>query len=286
MSSDNGALKVAIISVWLYLIFYCGNSQCEIMNMLLKHLAYILGFRWCPEKHLVHNKGPHQERFMLIIARIYLQCNNKDNPRERNGYHPVLFESSHLVMQLGIWVFHTVNRVICSTTFEVDVSQVWEVSNLAVHQLSTTSNQSLQLVCTCIRMHWFLVIFQKCLQGAGVILNFMKSYTSGAWLGVSAYMSHTWSSMARCVCKASMRDGGLFLLVRSGFYFFICVCKELSSATAVSSVLPKMYTVTVELSQRTSLYFLLHHLSHCLQGGTIGLWHKQVLIKSDVSFAH
>lgn len=175
-------------------------------------------------------------------------------------------------MQLGIWVFHTVNRAACSTTFEVDIYQVWDVSNLAVHQLATTSNHSLQLVCTCIWMHSSLVIFQKCLQGAGVILNFM-SWIHGA-------------DMARCVCKASVRDAGLPLLVRGRLYFFICVCKELSSVIAISWVLPKIYTITVELSQRTSLYFLLHHLSHCLERGTIGLWLKQVLMKSDLSLTH
>lgn len=245
------------------------------MNMLLKHLAFILCFRWCTGKHLVHNQGLQQERFMLIIARIYLQRNNKDNPRQRNGYHPVLFESSHLVMQLGIWVFHTVNRAVCGTTFEVDVSQVWDLSHLAVHKLATSNNHSLQFVCTCIWMHWFLVIFQKCLQGTEVILYFMEPYTSGI---------HR-AAMARCVCKASMRGGGLFLFGRWRLYFFTWICKELSSVTTVSLVLPKTRT-RVELSQGISLYFLLYHLRYCLQGGTIGLWQKEVFIISDLSFTH
>lgn len=40
------------------------------------------------------------------------------------NYHPMLFEISCLVMQLGIWVLPTVNRAVCSATLEVDVSQI------------------------------------------------------------------------------------------------------------------------------------------------------------------
>jgi len=106
---------------------------------------------------------------MLLTARMYLQCNNKDNPRVRNGCHLMLFASSRLVTQLGISVFHKVNRAVFSTTYEVDVSHVWDVSNLEVHQLATNINHSSLLVCTCIWIHWFLIILQKCLQGAGVV---------------------------------------------------------------------------------------------------------------------
>lgn len=105
---------------------------------------------------------------------------------------------------------------------------------------------------------------------AECLRNLRESYTSG-------------TALPRSVCRAPMGDGSLFLLAGWGLHCLLCACKKLSSVTAVSSGLPQIYTMTVELSQRTFLYFLLCHLSHCLQGNTVELWHKQVLIESSLS---
>lgn len=103
-----------------------------------------------------------------------------------------------------------------------------------------------------------------------VILHFIKSCTSEI---------HG-TAMARCGCKASMTGSGLFLLVIWGLDFFIGVRKELPAITPGNLVLPKIYTIT------ENFCFLLRHLSCCLQGDTIGLWHRQVLIKYDPCFSH
>lgn len=129
---------------------------------------------------------------------------------------------------------------------------------LTVHQLATTRNQSLQLVCTCTSMCWLHVIFQKHLHVAEVILKFTNL----------RYMQQPGCvHVSKCSCERCTTA----LPIRWRWHFSYVFGKELSSVIAVQWC--------PELSQWTLfLCFLIHHKSHRLPGSRTILWQKEVLI--------